>query len=61
LWEAFGQSLFSLLVIEGRSPKGYPGPGCTLYTLASLRAAAAEVKRMLHRLLARLGVDDDLA
>jgi hypothetical protein len=52
---------FFLLVIEGRSPKGYPGPGCTLYALASLRARAAEVKRVLLRLLARLGVDRNLA
>jgi hypothetical protein len=42
-------------------PKGYPGPGCTLYALASLRALAAEVKRELLCLLARLGVDHDLA
>jgi hypothetical protein len=43
-------------------PEGYPGPGCTLYgALASLRALAAEVKRILLRLLARLFVDDHLA
>src|SRR5215212_4439898 len=41
-------------------PEGYPGPSCTLYALASLRAAAAEVKRVLLGLLARLGVEDDL-
>jgi hypothetical protein len=42
-----------------------PGPrrmlGCTLYALASLRALAAEVKRLLLPLLARLGVDPGLA
>src|SRR5215210_1442751 len=27
-------------------PEGYPGPSCTLYALASLRAEAAEVKRI---------------
>ena len=48
-------------MIEGRSPKGYPGPGCTLYALASLRAAAAEVKRELLSLLACLGIDHELA
>jgi len=41
--------------------EGYPGPVCTLYALASLRALAAEVKRVLLRLLARLRVDHELA
>src|SRR5215212_2507550 len=54
-------SHFFLLVIEGRSPKGYPGHGRTLYALAPLRALATEVKRVLLRLLARLGVEGDLA
>src|SRR5215203_5620571 len=43
-------------------PEGYPGPGCTLlYALASLRALAAEVQCKLLCLLARLGIDHDLA
>jgi hypothetical protein len=42
-------------------PEGYPRPDCALYALASLRALAAEVKRDLLPLLARLGVDHDLA
>jgi hypothetical protein len=42
-------------------PEGCPGLFCTLYALASLRATAAEVLRELLCLLARLGVDHDLA
>jgi len=42
-------------------PEGYPDPLCTLYALASLRALAAEVLRELLSLLARLGVDHELA
>jgi hypothetical protein len=41
-------------------PEGYPGPVCTLYALASLRALAAEVKRVLLYLLTRLRVESDL-
>jgi hypothetical protein len=49
-------------IIKPETPRRiYPGPVCTLYALASLRAAAAEVQRVLLRLLARLGVDHDLA
>jgi hypothetical protein len=40
------------------TPEGYLGPGCTLYVLASLRALAAEVKRLLERLLACIGIDN---
>jgi hypothetical protein len=49
---------------QGREPEqreGYPGPDCTLYALASLRALAAEVKRVLLYLLTRLRVESDLA
>src|SRR5215212_10062348 len=42
-------------------PEGCPGPGSTLYALASLRTLAAEVLRELLRLLARLVVDHELA
>jgi hypothetical protein len=42
-------------------PEGCPGPVCTLYALASFRAPAAKVKRVLLRLISRLGVDSDLA
>src|ERR671913_230035 len=42
-------------------PEGYSGPVCTLYALASLRALAAEVKRVLLGLLARIRVDHKLA
>jgi hypothetical protein len=35
--------------------------GRTLYALASLHALAAEVKRLLLPLLARLGIDPGLA
>jgi hypothetical protein len=47
-------------VIEGRDPEGYPGPVGTLYDLASLHALAAEVKRVLFYLFARLRVEGDL-
>jgi hypothetical protein len=40
------------------TPEGYLGPGCTLYVLASLRALAAEVKRLLERLLACIRIDN---
>jgi len=48
-------------VIEGRSPKGYPGPGCTLYALASLRAAAAGNGLYDLGLFAGTGVLDKMA
>jgi hypothetical protein len=47
--------------IKGRDPVGCPGPGCTLYALASTPALSAEVRRVFLRLLARLGVDHELA
>jgi hypothetical protein len=42
---------------KGRGPEGHRPD----YYLASLRAAAAEVQRVLFRLLARILVDHDLA
>jgi len=39
--------------------EGYPGPGCPLYALASLRALAAEIERVLLDLFAVV-VDDEL-
>src|SRR5215218_2858549 len=50
-----------LATIGPGHPEEYPGPDRTLYALASLRALAAEVKRVLLRLLARLRVDHELA
>ena len=43
------------------TPKGYPSSDCTLYALAALHALASEVKRVLLPLLARPGVDHELA
>jgi hypothetical protein len=57
------RSLSSIALLWSGSghPEGYPGLVCTLYALASLRALAAEVKCVRLRLLARLGVDHELA
>jgi hypothetical protein len=45
--------------IQGSGPRRMLGR--TLYALASLHALAAEVKRLLLPLLARLGIDPGLA
>jgi hypothetical protein len=42
-------------------PEGYPDPAFTLYAPAEFRALATKVKRVLHRLLARLRDDHELA
>src|SRR5829696_1376092 len=53
-------SSIALLWLGPGRPEGYPGPRCTLYTLASLRALATEVESMLLSLFARLRVDHEL-